>query len=113
MRPLAAAVQVVGRLTVLVEVDALDLVLLGDAPPDGVLDRQGDHERGDAGPRDGHEDTEGLVDQGAEAAAVEQTVDGAAGDAGPLVGRTENSPIITVPTTPPTRWTPTTSRESS
>ena len=41
-----------GRLTVLVEVDALDLGLLGDAPTDREADREGEQRGQDAGPQD-------------------------------------------------------------
>ena len=47
-----AAVEVVRRLAVLGEVDALDLVLLGDPPADRVLDREPDERGEDAGPDD-------------------------------------------------------------
>ena len=72
-----AAVQVVRRLAVGGQVDAVDLVLLVEAEADRVLDRQGDDGGEDARVDDRDEDSEGLVAERAEAAAVEQPVDAA------------------------------------
>ena len=70
-----AGVDVVRRLAVGDEVDALDLVLLLEPEADGVLDGQADDQRDHARETDSGERTERLVTQRGSAAAVEQAVD--------------------------------------
>src|SRR5436190_21435210 len=69
-----AAFEVVGRLTVLGEVDAVDLVVRSDPPAHRVLDREADQRREYAGPDNREHHAEELVPEQGRVTAVQQAV---------------------------------------